>query len=52
VWAYSRPSGITDVARNRYTAKACDPTCKIPDEDVEKIRLLLRFSPSGTNVQP
>ncbi len=49
---FSQSLDITDVARNRYTAKAYDPTRKIPAEDVEKIRQLLRFSPSSTNVQP
>ena len=43
---------ITDYAKGRYTAKAYDPGRKIPDEDIEKIKELLRYSPSSVNGQP
>ncbi len=43
---------IIQAATTRHTTKAFDPTRKISDEDVEKIRTLLRFSPSSTNAQP
>jgi len=43
---------IVYFAKTRHTTKAFDPTRKIPDEKVEKIKELLRFSPSSTNAQP
>lgn len=43
---------ITYYAKHRHTAKAYDPSKKISDEDVEKIKELLRFSPSSVNSQP
>lgn len=43
---------ITQFAKNRHSAKAFDPDKKIPDESMEKIKELLRFSPSSTNAQP
>lgn len=43
---------ITDIAKTRHTAKAYDPSRKISEDNVEKIRELLRFSPSSTNSQP
>lgn len=43
---------ITDFAKARHTAKAYDASKKISDADIEKVRQLLRFSPSSTNVQP
>lgn len=43
---------IVHFARKRHTAKAFDPSRKISEENVEKIRQLLRFSPSSTNAQP
>lgn len=43
---------ITHYAKNRHTAKAYDPEKKISDENIEKIKELLRFSPSSTNAQP
>lgn len=43
---------ITHYAKTRYSAKAFDPNKKIPAEDIEKIKELLRFSPSSTNAQP
>ena len=43
---------ITHFARTRHTAKAYDPARRISDDDMEKVRDLLRFSPSSTNIQP
>lgn len=43
---------ITEYLQERYTVKAYDPDRKIPAETVGKIRQLLRFSPSSTNLQP
>ncbi|AFC23050.1 oxygen-insensitive NAD(P)H-dependent nitroreductase NfsB [Saprospira grandis] len=36
----------------RYSTKEFDPEKKISAEDVEKIKALLRMSPSSTNIQP
>lgn len=49
---YSATTDITDFAKSRHTVKAFDPTRRIPDETVEKLKELLRFSPSSTNAQP
>jgi len=43
---------ITDIARKRHTAKAYVPDRRITEEDMKKVRELLRFSPSSTNIQP
>ena len=43
---------ITHFAKNRHTTKTFDPSKKISDENVKKIKELLRFSPSSTNAQP
>ena len=43
---------ITHYAKARYTTKAYDPKRRISDENVEKLKELLRFSPSSTNIQP
>ena len=43
---------IAHFARARYTAKAYDPTRKIPAPLVEQLRALLRLSPSSVNSQP
>lgn len=43
---------IVHYAKNRHTVKAYDPAKKISDENVEKIKELLRFSASSTNAQP
>ena len=43
---------ITHYAKTRHTAKAYNPDKKISDENVEKIKELLRFSASSTNAQP
>lgn len=44
-----------DIARfalSRHTCKAYDPTRKIPPEQVEQLKTLLRFAPSSVNSQP
>lgn len=43
---------ITHFALNRHTVKAFDPTRKIDRATVEKLKTLLRYSPSSTNAQP
>ena len=43
---------ITHYATTRFTSKAFNPDRKIPDEIVEKLKTLLRFSPSSVNSQP
>ncbi len=43
---------ITDYAKKRHAAKAYDASKKITAEDVERIKELLRFSPSSVNSQP
>ena len=43
---------ITDIAKARYAAKSFDTSRKISDSDIEKVKDLLRFSPSSTNAQP
>jgi nitroreductase/dihydropteridine reductase len=43
---------ITYYARKRHTTKAYDPNRRIPGETVDKLKELLRFSPSSTNIQP
>ena len=43
---------ITHFAKTRHSSKAYDPSKKISDENILKIKELLRFSPSSTNLQP
>lgn len=43
---------IATLARTRRTAKAFDPTRKLPAPLVEQLLVLLRFSPSSVNSQP
>lgn len=43
---------ITHYAKTRYTAKAFEAGRTIPADVVEKLKTLLRFSPSSTNLQP
>jgi len=40
------------IAQTRHTCKAYDPTRKIPAEQVEQLKTLLRFAPSSINSQP
>lgn len=43
---------IAQIAQTRHTCKAYDPTRKIPAEQVEQLKTLLRFAPSSVNSQP
>ncbi len=43
---------IIDAASSRYSTKAFDATKKIGADDIEKVKNLLRLSPSSTNSQP
>tara|TARA_R110002073_G_scaffold118918_1_gene258628 strand:- start:526490 stop:527155 length:666 start_codon:yes stop_codon:yes gene_type:complete len=43
---------ITHYAKSRHTVKAYDPDRKISDENIAKIKELLRYSASSTNAQP
>lgn len=42
---------ITYYAKHRHTAKAYDSAKKISDENLKKIKELLRYSASSTNAQ-
>ncbi|MEQ5075883.1 nitroreductase family protein [Providencia alcalifaciens] len=43
---------IIDTAINRYSVKSFDSTKTISTEVFEKIKQLLRYSPSNVNIQP
>lgn len=43
---------ISRFSLSRHTCKAYDPARKIPDNQVEQIKTLLRYSPSSVNSQP
>lgn len=43
---------IIAYAKQRHTTKAFDASRKISDEDMAKVRDLLRYSASSTNIQP
>ena len=43
---------IVTAARQRYTAKAYDPSRRVPEETMQQIYELLRNSPSSVNSQP
>ncbi|WP_026941436.1 oxygen-insensitive NAD(P)H-dependent nitroreductase NfsB [Hellea balneolensis] len=43
---------ILHYARKRHTTKAYDASKTIPDETADKLKELLRLSPSSTNLQP
>jgi len=43
---------IARIALTRHTCKAYDPTRKIPAEQVEQLKTLLRYAPSSVNSQP
>lgn len=43
---------IIDAASSRYATKAFDPAKKIGAEEIQKVKDLLRLSPSSTNSQP
>lgn len=41
-----------NIAQNRYTTKKYDPTKKIDDETIDKLKEIIRLSPSSVNSQP
>lgn len=43
---------IARIALSRHTCKAYDPARKIPAEQIEQIKTMLRFAPSSVNSQP
>ena len=43
---------ISRFALSRHTCKAYDPARKIPQDQLEQIKTLLRYSPSSVNSQP
>mgnify|MGYP006000422395 FL=1 len=43
---------ITYYSQKRKTVKAYDASKKISAEDIDKVKALLRFSPSSVNLQP
>ncbi|WP_313573634.1 oxygen-insensitive NAD(P)H nitroreductase [Pseudescherichia sp.] len=43
---------IVSIALQRYSTKAFDASKKLTAEEAEKIKTLLRYSPSSTNSQP
>ena len=43
---------LTKIVNERYSTKAFDPTKKVSAEQLERIKTLLRMSPSSTNLQP
>ncbi|MDB6176316.1 oxygen-insensitive NAD(P)H nitroreductase [Paracoccus sp. Z330] len=46
------PKDIIDAGQTRYSTKVYDPSRKISDDDMTKLRELLRLSPSSVNLQP
>lgn len=43
---------FTDLANSRYTTKKYDPTKKIPEDQVQQLKEIIRMSPSSINSQP
>jgi nitroreductase/dihydropteridine reductase len=43
---------ITDYAKSRQSAKAYNPNKKVSAENIDKVKELLRYSPSSVNAQP
>ncbi|MBW7902913.1 MAG: oxygen-insensitive NAD(P)H nitroreductase [Rhodocyclaceae bacterium] len=43
---------IARIAKTRHACKAYDPTRRIPAEQVEQLKTLLRYAPSSVNSQP
>src|SRR5690606_10925060 len=41
-----------EITKNRYTTKLYDANAKISDEDIEKLKDIIRLSPSSINSQP
>ncbi len=47
-----RDMSFIDIAKNRYTTKKYDPSRKIEDTTIEKLKEILWLSPSSINSQP
>lgn len=43
---------IIEILRSRYSTKKFDPTKKISEEDMNKVKAILQLAPSSTNIQP
>lgn len=43
---------VARIALSRHTCKAYDPARKIPPEQIEQLKTLLRYAPSSVNSQP
>ncbi len=43
---------IVQAAKSRYSTKVFDPTRKLPQEKIDAVKELIRFSPSSVNSQP
>ncbi len=43
---------LLNTVKSRYTTKAYDPEKKIPQEKLNKLLEILRFTPSSVNIQP
>ncbi|MGB8808325.1 MAG: nitroreductase family protein, partial [Acinetobacter calcoaceticus] len=43
---------LLNSVKSRYTTKAYDSEKKIPQEKINKLLEILRFSPSSVNIQP
>ena len=41
-----------ELSKTRFTAKKFDPSKKIPEDDIKKLKEILRLSPSSVNSQP
>ncbi|NLR94689.1 MULTISPECIES: nitroreductase family protein [Flammeovirga] len=41
-----------DIAKSRYTTKKYDPSKKVSDSDIQKLKEILQLSPSSINSQP
>ncbi len=41
-----------ELSKKRFTAKKFDPSKKIPEDDIKKLKEILRLSPSSVNSQP
>ena len=41
-----------DIAKSRYTTKKYDPSRRVSDEDIDRLKEILRLSPSSINSQP
>jgi nitroreductase/dihydropteridine reductase len=44
--------GFLDIAQSRYATKKYDPTKKIDNNTIEKLKEIIRLSPSSINSQP